>query len=586
MRGPAVNLVLLALLVIFVGIQQRFHSLTRSRLWFAGWACVLVSVILWEFNLPNPALDGLREAARFDFILLAQLLFVISFLVEAPQLRRVVLLGSMIGVPAVVIFNIHEIFGTLMVPVIVVVVLWQIYGVIGMQRLLPSRWPIRRLLILCLCIGYGAVFVVHLIKSSNPDLQDWVMAELALSSAVMYGADDRRRSLASVLGTLGFLAWAAFYLIDAGVTLTLLSGWRHSIAVFWDLPKFLVAFSMVLQVSEEARGEKEEMADRYQQLYQDFRLVFERSPHPMWIYNETTLRILSANGAAQQVYGYTEPELQAMDIDQLLAHPDPEPGAHDPSAALAPPAQAVLGEPIRLRHRLKDQGTIAVDVTEHRILFQGEAARFVTAVDVTEVERQSRELQHRANHDALTGLPNRRQLEDCIEQCLARSMRDHRKAVLLTIDVDHFKQVNDTYGHIVGDECLQAVAARLQSRIRQVDTLARTGGEEFAAIIGGLSHSEDAHKIAATLLKVFDDPLLVSVGELHIKISIGGAVFPDDGTDPETLRRRSDEALYAAKHQGRNRAVFAPHGAPARDRELSASQLATPAHISSAPSAF
>jgi diguanylate cyclase (GGDEF)-like protein len=190
-------------------------------------------------------------------------------------------------------------------------------------------------------------------------------------------------------------------------------------------------------------------------------------------------------------------------------------------------------------------------------LFRGDPARFVMAVDVTDMERESQELLHRAHHDALTGLPNRHELEIRIDRCLERSVRDLRKAALLTIDVDHFKQVNDTYGHLVGDECLKAVSARLQSRIRQMDTLARTGGEEFTAIIGGLSSKDDAQKISSMLLRIFDEPMALSACEIHLSISIGVAIFPDDGADRETLVRRSDEALYEAKRAGRNRAMFA-----------------------------
>jgi diguanylate cyclase (GGDEF)-like protein len=255
-----------------------------------------------------------------------------------------------------------------------------------------------------------------------------------------------------------------------------------------------------------------------------------------------------------RAYGYSEEEMRSMQVQDLLAEPAP---ALD-DAAEKPAAVAItgLGEAVRVHHRLKNQAVIAADVTEHRILFQGKPARFVMAVDVTEMERESKELLHRAHHDALTGLPNRHELDARIDACLARSEREHRKAALLTIDVDHFKQVNDTYGHLVGDECLKAVASRLQSRIRQVDTLARSGGEEFSAIIGNLSSAGDAQKIAAMLLKIFDAPISLSSGEIHLSISIGVAIFPDDGTDRPTLMRQSDEALYRAKRDGRNRAVF------------------------------
>lgn len=561
MRGPAVNFVVLGLLALFIGIQLHSRPTKRGRLWFAGWVCVFLSMALWETGVAQPLLDRWRDAARFDFILLAQLLFVVSMVASSPRLWSVVRLGCIIGLPAVMAFDLQLVTKTPRPVLAVAVVLWQVYGVYGMRSLMPERWRIRRRLILCICVGYGSVFVAHLLLARNLDLQDWALAELVLCSAVLYDAEEEHRSIATMLGTVGFLAWAAFYLLSAGRALDLLPGWLYWVGLFWDVPKILVGFSMVLRMAEDARSEKEQLADRYRDLYEDFRLLYERNPHPMWIYGEATSQFLSANRAAVRAYGYSERELLTMNVTDLVEEPE---RAEEPSEEETGP---MLGEPVRLRHRVKDRGVIAVDVTEHRILFQGEPARFVMAVDVTEAERESRELQYRANHDALTGLPNRRELHDRIDDCLERSERNQRKAVLLTIDVDYFKQVNDTYGHLVGDECLKAVAARLQSRIRQVDTLARTGGEEFAAIIGGLNHAEDAAKIAAALLGIFAAPMTIDGREIHLSISIGAAVYPDDGIDRETLLRRSDEALYQAKRQGRNRVVFAPKPAETLDLE-------------------
>jgi diguanylate cyclase (GGDEF)-like protein len=178
-------------------------------------------------------------------------------------------------------------------------------------------------------------------------------------------------------------------------------------------------------------------------------------------------------------------------------------------------------------------------------------------VDITERERLNQELLYLAHHDALTSLPNRLTLDDRIQQCIARSVREERKAVLLTIDVDRFKLINDTYGHLIGDECLKEVARRLQTRIRRVDTVARTGGEEFTAIIGGLKQVEDAALVASTLRELFDTPMLLGGNQVKLTISIGAAIYPDDGEEPEVLRRRSDQALYHAKRTGRNKVVFA-----------------------------
>jgi diguanylate cyclase (GGDEF)-like protein len=162
-----------------------------------------------------------------------------------------------------------------------------------------------------------------------------------------------------------------------------------------------------------------------------------------------------------------------------------------------------------------------------------------------------------AEHDSLTGLPNRLMLEDRIAECLAQCKSESLTAVLFTIDIDRFKQINDTYGHPIGDEILKIVAKRLLSKVRRTDTIARTGGEEFTLVVGPLKNADSAAKIATGILDLFHDSVLLPGQEVRVTVSIGGAIYPDDGFSAETLRKQSDQALYEAKRTGRNRAVFA-----------------------------
>ena len=557
MQGPAVDLVLLAMLILFFGIQQRSRPQPYYRFWFAGWIFVFFGYIVQDLRLMQLTLRHVQDAVSFDLLLLGELTFLMSLLASVKGLRRAVLTGVFVGVPVVLVFNYVQLAKLPAAVLVLGVLAWEGYGGYIASDLLPEEWKASRWVIYILCIGFGAALVVNIYGYGGVDLQNWTLAEVLLCSAVLYGATYGRRNLPGFLGTLGFAAWAGSYLVHPGQ--------QHSAAVlntlygFRDIPQRVVAFAMIVQVFQDAHAETAKLAEGYRELYEDFRLLFERNPHPMWIYDEATSRILSVNRATLKAYGYSQAEMNGMQVQDLLA--EPEPNTDEPSGRPSLPA-TVLREAVRVRHRLKDDRVIAADVTEHRVLFQGKPSRFVMAVDVTEMERESQELLHRAHHDALTGLPNRRELDMRIDACLSRSEREHRKAALLTIDVDHFKQVNDTYGHLVGDECLKAVASRLQSRIRAVDTLARSGGEEFSAIIGNLSAAEDAQKIAAMLLRIFDAPIALSSGEIHLSISIGVAIYPDDGTDRHTLMRQSDEALYRAKREGRNRAEFATQLSP------------------------
>jgi diguanylate cyclase (GGDEF)-like protein len=211
----------------------------------------------------------------------------------------------------------------------------------------------------------------------------------------------------------------------------------------------------------------------------------------------------------------------------------------------------------RARFRRKNGSILWVNRVDQPLQFQGIEARLLVARDITDRLKAQRRLAYLAEHDALTSLPNRLLLDERMQETLAESERSAKKAALLSIDIDHFKRINDTHGHLAGDACLKAVAERLKAGVRQFDTLARTGGEEFTAILGGLDSAFDAELIAAGLLRISEEPLRLPDLELSVTVSIGVALFPDDARDGETLRSISDEALYFAKRSGRNRVVFA-----------------------------
>ncbi|WP_295626953.1 EAL domain-containing protein [uncultured Nitrosomonas sp.] len=161
-----------------------------------------------------------------------------------------------------------------------------------------------------------------------------------------------------------------------------------------------------------------------------------------------------------------------------------------------------------------------------------------------------------ATHDALTGLPNRHLLQDRIQQALAYDMRLQRQMAVLFIDLDHFKTINDSLGHEIGDLLLKAVADRLRLCIRNEDTVARQGGDEFIVVLNSIAESLDAAKVAQKILDSLMQSFHIHNNELHINGSIGIAVFPDDGVNAETLLKNSDVAMYHAKKNGRNNYQF------------------------------
>ena len=172
------------------------------------------------------------------------------------------------------------------------------------------------------------------------------------------------------------------------------------------------------------------------------------------------------------------------------------------------------------------------------------------------VQDATAELTFRANHDALTALPNRRLFADRLEQAIAMGRRHGEKVALLYIDLDGFKVVNDTLGHALGDFLLNEVVKRMKSRLRQCDTLARVGGDEFTLIAAGTSDPEAAGILARRLSEVLRPPFLVDGKELHVTASIGIRFYPQDGCDVTELLRSADAAMYEAKRLGKDRAVY------------------------------
>ena len=159
--------------------------------------------------------------------------------------------------------------------------------------------------------------------------------------------------------------------------------------------------------------------------------------------------------------------------------------------------------------------------------------------------------QHLADHDALTGLPNRRLLEDRLTQALAASQRNRRHTAVMFVDLDRFKNINDSLGHAAGDVVLKEVAERLMRQLREVDTICRMGGDEFVVVLPEIKRTSDAANVAAKILETVSQAFHVEGRELQITPSVGISVFPDDGRDAESLIRNADAAMYHAKETGR-----------------------------------
>ncbi|MCW8874574.1 MAG: EAL domain-containing protein [Gammaproteobacteria bacterium] len=176
--------------------------------------------------------------------------------------------------------------------------------------------------------------------------------------------------------------------------------------------------------------------------------------------------------------------------------------------------------------------------------------------DITQSYLHEKQISHMALHDALTELPNRVLLEDRIKVALRMASRTGDRVCVCFIDIDHFKNVNDTLGHKAGDRLLVAFAERLRSELRAGDTLARWGGDEFVLLLPGMQAEADIREVTHKLCSVIEQPILLDGAEMRITFSLGAAIYPDDSDSGEVLFSQADRAMFHAKEQGRNQACF------------------------------
>ncbi|HUI12962.1 MAG TPA: EAL domain-containing protein [Xanthobacteraceae bacterium] len=296
-----------------------------------------------------------------------------------------------------------------------------------------------------------------------------------------------------------------------------------------------------------------------------FRLLFDGNPVPMWLYDPGDLRILSVNDAALSHYGYGRAHMQGMSLLDLW--PRDEWDIHREVARS-------VGENYQSdrswRHIKADGSEIEVLTYARRLPFANKHTVLVAVVDVTERKNAEARIAYMAHHDALTDLPNRVLFHERLNELLGRVRRNGERLAVHCLDLDHFKGVNDTLGHPIGDELLKAVARRLGKCLRDSDMVARLGGDEFAVVQFPLGEPHEASALATTLIELVSKPYEVHGHEFVVGASIGIALAPDDGASADVLLRNADMALYRAKAEGRGTAHFFE---PEMDRRIQARRM-------------
>jgi len=262
--------------------------------------------------------------------------------------------------------------------------------------------------------------------------------------------------------------------------------------------------------------------------------------------------IIMVNPAALALLGLSDMQVLGMSMDD--AHWDiiREDGRPFPAVERPSTRAAVTGESVQnvvlgvYRPATRDRVWLLVNATPHHGRDGSIQQIITTFIDITERKAFEEQLRYQALHDSLTDLPNRTLLHDRLQQAILSARRDGSSLALLLLDLDHFKEVNDTCGHHVGDLLLQRLSSRLCGALRESDTVARLGGDEFAALLP-LTDEVRAAAVAPKILRTLERPFVLDGQTFEIAGSIGIALYPQHGEDPHSLLRRADVAMYVAK---------------------------------------
>jgi diguanylate cyclase (GGDEF)-like protein/PAS domain S-box-containing protein len=264
-------------------------------------------------------------------------------------------------------------------------------------------------------------------------------------------------------------------------------------------------------------------------------------------------RILSFSRSAEAIFAVARATVIGHPIDRLLLL-RPETG-EELGARIAAAGRA-LGDMHELLARRGGGEVIPVELAISELPVNGELLYILTVRDSTVRKQTEETIRALAYHDPLTSLPNRLLFHDRLSQAIERARRNQQALAVMIVDLDRFKLINDSLGLASGDRVLRAVGTRLAHSVRRSDTVARLGGDDFLLLLPGVEGAESAAKVAQKLLDALSPLLAVDGQELHLSASIGIALYPHDGTDPETLIRNADTALYRAKERSRGNYQF------------------------------
>lgn len=285
------------------------------------------------------------------------------------------------------------------------------------------------------------------------------------------------------------------------------------------------------------------------------RTIFERIPSIAVQGYDVNRRVFLWNHASEQFYGYKQHEVMGQRLEELIIPHALRPMVIETHRKWLMQNEEIPSEELTLLH--KDGSTRQV-FSSHVMYTRanGEKELYCVDIDLTPLKQAQQALEKLAHYDALTNLPNRILLSDRLKRMMSVCQRNNQFMAVAYLDLDGFKQINDKFGHDKGDEVLQQISHRMHQCLRNEDTLARIGGDEFVAIIAGLKELADVHPVLQRLLQAAASPLQLDAHSLQVTASIGVTIYPLDDAEPDQLVRHADQAMYLAKQVGKDRYQF------------------------------
>ncbi|MFZ5466422.1 MAG: diguanylate cyclase domain-containing protein [Pseudomonadota bacterium] len=383
---------------------------------------------------------------------------------------------------------------------------------------------------------------------------DWPMLNQIMSKALASLDEEDRRGIAAhwikLHGTPDGIDPRLWRWL-LGVVLVLLA--IFLVVVMWNrtLRRRVEAQTRALAEELRERGKIEADLRRSEERYRE---VFNATNDAIFVHDAQTGLVLEVNRRALEMYGATRQQMLEADVSRLSEGTPPY--AVEDAVNWIRRAVAEGPQVFDWRARRLDGSTFWVEVALRSSMIAGRPCVLAVVRDIGERKEAEDRLAHYAMHDPLTGLPNRRLVSDRVGQALSFARRHGEAVAILFIDLDRFKAINDTFGHGVGDEVLLQVGARLKGCVRESDTVGRLGGDEFLSVLSGLHDKRHVSRVAQTMLDAISRPYHVGGNDLSLSVSIGIALFPQDGGSIEELVRNADMAMLAAKTSGRRNFRF------------------------------